>query len=85
MKTTKIQFRGYCMDFEIRVKRDEFLTMNEAQEHILNSVVYTGVVKKIVHCDREKGDEIIENKFFKNTTDIDVLRAKKLNKNENCT
>lgn len=60
---TLIFVRGYCSDFEIVVKKNHFLTIEEATRFIHKEIMNTSMIKGIIHY-TSRGEVYVPNNDF---------------------
>jgi len=71
-KTTRIFVRGFDSDFHVDLKRDEFLTIDEAEKYIRKDITDTAYVKGVTHF-TEQGEVFINNDNYEVPNIIEQL------------
>lgn len=76
MKTTIVHVRGFDMNFQVELKKSEYLSIQDANKWCKSQMIKTGQVIKVVHK-LESGSKTIHNPDYVKPLQINTDRAKK--------
>ena len=60
MKKTTIKLKGFNCDFELTLKRKDFMTIETAKEFVFKEITDTAFIKEVIHH-KKTGNKIYTN------------------------